>query len=146
MKAGYGGIACGPVPFAAPKSVSSAALRLLLISFACLLAACGRSSSPASMARSVQSGEVSAEITDDGILVMRNSLVERRWTLNPFVTQSFTDLRSGKVWTADSPDFALKIGTVDVGSDRFSIASGSMSSIELRFDGSIAVRLTLAPT
>src|ERR1043166_4810498 len=49
-------------------------------------------------------------------IVMRNGMVERVWSRSPFRTQRLTDLRNGRTWTANSPDFSLDVRRLDVGS------------------------------
>lgn len=123
-----------------------------------LLAACGRglpggidkSIAPLPPARSVESpAGVSAEITADRI-VLRNALVERAWTRSPYITESFTDLRNGRVWTAGSPDFALTLAAgstaaaLDIGSNLFSVSGEPVAEVTPK--GAVRITLTLAPT
>src|SRR4051812_46540269 len=57
-----------------------------------------------------------------GKIVMRNGLVERSWTRNPFLTEHYTDLRNHKVWTQNTADFSLTIGVLPFSSDALAVS------------------------
>src|SRR5581483_7119264 len=62
---------------------------------------------------------VTAQVSADQIAI-RNGLVERVWTRNPFRTLRLTDLRNGRVWSANSADFALELRRAEIPSNYFS--------------------------
>src|SRR5581483_6633369 len=62
---------------------------------------------------------VTTQVTADQIAI-RNGLVERVWTRNPFRTARLTDLRNGRIWSANSADFALELRRAEVPSNYLS--------------------------
>lgn len=112
------------------------------------LAACGgsRSSSVTTTpgARSIASAAgVRADITDD-LITVSNGLVERSWKRSGYVTDHYTDLRNGRVWTQGSPDFALNIAGVDIASNLFTVTGEPLAEVIAK--DAVRVTVMLAPT
>lgn len=119
-----------------------AAVRIAALTLLGLAAACSRSSeAPASLRSFAQDG-ITVQYGSDGIVV-NNGLIERRWSANPYLTLSYTDLRTGKVWSQDSADFALKIGPAALGAERFAITG--MPTVEATPRGAVRITVKLAP-
>lgn len=110
-----------------------------------LLAACGRSSpgteAPAPPRIVETPAGVEARIDAESIL-LRNGLVERSWTRSPFRTESLKDLRSGRQWTAGTPDIALAFAGIDV-ADRFVVSGEPL--VEQLPGGAVRITSTLVP-
>lgn len=85
---------------------------------------------------------VTTQVTADQIAI-RNGLVERVWTRNPFRTLRLTDLRNGRVWSANSADFALELRRAEVASNYFSAVADP--KVESLANGGVRVTLTLTP-
>jgi hypothetical protein len=78
----------------------------------------------------IRSGSVYATVTDDSI-VLGNSLVERAWARDAFVTTSLIDKRGGdESWSTDTPDFSLTVGAAEITSDLFSVDDVSVAQID----------------
>jgi hypothetical protein len=57
-------------------------------------------------------------------ITIGNGLVERTWTRAPFVTKAIVDKRGeDRTWSAGSRDFALVVGTSELGSDQLTVQS-----------------------
>ncbi len=76
-------------------------------------------------------------------IVVGNGLIERRWSRVPFRTQHLRDLRNGREWTANSPDFSLLIGGAEFSSELLEVAGAPL--VEQKPNGALRVTLTLAP-
>jgi hypothetical protein len=76
-------------------------------------------------------------------ITMRNGLVERVWTRNPFRTARLTDLRNGRIWSANSADFALELRRAEVPSNYFSAVAEPV--VQALPNGGVRMTLTLTP-
>ena len=78
-----------------------------------------------------RNGSVYAQVRDDEV-VLGNAGVERRWSRSPFVTTELVDKRGqNRDWAAEPhPDFSLRVGAVDVGSDDFTVADVAVEQIK----------------
>lgn len=116
-----------------------------LIAALALISACSGNlpGSIAPPARAIAADSVNAQVSD-GRIVLRNELIERVWTLSPYLTAQLTDLRTGQVWAENSPDFALEIGGQRIDFSRFTVSGEPVT--ETLPKGGLRVTLTLAPT
>lgn len=110
-----------------------------------LLTACGNSTPATTRVAPPQNVATPAGVkaqVDAEHIVLSNGLVERRWTRSPWRTESLTDLRSGRSWTADTADIALAFAGVDV-ADRFTVSGEPQ--VETLADGAVRITTTLVP-
>lgn len=84
-----------------------------------------------------------AEITADRI-VLRNGLIERSWTRKPLRTEHLVDLRNGRVWTQNTPDFSFSLGSFEIASNMFEVAGDPV--VEQKANGALRVTMTLVPS
>jgi hypothetical protein len=76
-------------------------------------------------------------------VVIRNGLVERAWSRDRFRTTRLKDLRNGRLWTANSADFALTIRRVEIPADLFSIVA--TPTVQNLPNGGVRVTMKMSP-
>ncbi len=90
---------------------------------------------------SLTSGDVYARF-DGKSVTLGNAVAERDWSRQPLRTTTLLDKRSGgRRWSADSRDFLLSVGGVQIGSEAFRVASVGLERLPR---GGIRVTMRLA--
>ena len=75
-----------------------------------------------------RAGPVYAHVSGDRV-VLGNDDVERVWSRSPFRTLSLTDKRTGRTWTANSPDFHLTLDGIPLASDLLSVEGADVEEL-----------------
>ena len=88
-----------------------------------------------------RAGSVYADVSDTEV-VLGNSVAERRWSRDAFLTTALVDKRGkDRQWTTGSRDFSLTIGEATVGSDTLTVEDVTVTELER---GGLQVRMELA--
>ena len=84
----------------------------------------------AAQAETYRNGPVRADVGLTSI-ELRNSEVSRTWNRAPFGTAAMVDLRGAdRVWSGGSRDFTLAVAGLDVGSERFTVDSVTVTKLD----------------
>jgi hypothetical protein len=87
-------------------------------------------------------GPVYARVGETSI-ELGNSLARRRWTRTPFRTAELVDRRGDdRAWSGGSPDFALSVDGLAVGSDAFTVGATSVTKLAR---GGLRLTIQLVP-